>query len=154
VRWPWTAAMLILAALASAQADDAQQHGAVFIISQDGLNNAPQLYKQFIAEAIQDGNAKMKKPRYFCDTLDGVEGCSVASCSCFVREKPAFVRMFPDRLTGTVGPNRDIFKLAGGASAIRLELLPAGDGYLGAVKFTVSDCSPCSRAVSQLRQGI
>lgn len=124
-----------LAIIPGADGEDGA-HAATFVLTQDGLNNAPQLYKAFIADAIAAGNAEIKKPRYFCDTLKGVVGCNVAQCTCEVRERPAWVRMFPDRLRGTLQPNNDIFRLKGPASGIHIELLPAGESFLGAVKFT------------------
>ena len=35
-------------------------HSAVFVVTQDGLNNAPELYSQFLADAIADANDQVR----------------------------------------------------------------------------------------------
>ena len=45
-------------------------HSAVFVVTQAGLNNAPQLYSQFLADAITDANAEMRQPNYWCGVAD------------------------------------------------------------------------------------
>ena len=35
-------------------------HSAVFVLTQDGLNNAPELYSQFLADAIAAANQQVR----------------------------------------------------------------------------------------------
>jgi hypothetical protein len=111
-------------------------HSAVFVVTQAGLNNAPELYSQFLADAIADANAQMRQPKFWCGAADGQPECS--GCLCDIKNQGVDVGVHLDLTTGKSphGSPGDFFALAGDASSIKLEILPAGDGYIGAVKMT------------------
>ena len=111
-------------------------HSAVFVVTQEGLNNAPQLYSQFLVDAIADANAEMRQPNYWCGIANGQQGCS--GCVCNIKNQGVNVGVHLDMTTGRSprGHPGDFFALAGDSSSIKLEILPPGNGYIGAVKMT------------------
>lgn len=111
-------------------------HSAVFVVTQAGLNNAPELYSQFLADAITDANAEMRQPNYWCSVADGQDGCS--GCTCGIKNQGVDVRVHLDMMRGRSphGHPGDFFALAGDASSIQLDIQPPGNGYIGAVKMT------------------
>ena len=96
-------------------------HSAVFVLTQDGLNNAPELYSQFLADAIADANrqvrfppglclwiffcsfwgfnpAQMRAPHFWCDVTSTQNGCS--GCLCQIKNQGVDVAVHMDMVTG------------------------------------------------------
>lgn len=120
------------------QDDTRDIHSANFVVTQDGMKNAPSLYAaEFLVEAIAEANRQIRAdPQFLCEAVSGQAECS--GCTCRIQNQGVDVTAYVDRARGVSpqGSAGDFLSLAGGASSIHLEILPAGAGYVGALKLT------------------
>ena len=117
----------------------ADQHGATFVLTQDGLNNAPGLYAQFLTDAIADTNRQMQTPGYFCSALAGQAGCNPSTCKCTKVTKFFDMSVYAHRMRGALTSGNFIGLIGASsldkAKSIKLTLLPPkSPEFIGAVR--------------------
>lgn len=108
------------------------QPSAELVVTQDGLNNGPALYGEFLAEGLNAANTQMRAPGFFCSVLGGQAGCSTSSCTCSEVNKALAVHL---NIKGVVGAVQggDFLKLAD-ANDVNFTIQGPAPGYVGALE--------------------
>ena len=108
------------------------QPSAELVITQDGLNNGPALYGEFLAEGLKAANTQMRAPGFFCSALGGQAGCSTSSCTCSEVNKALAVHLNVKGVVGAV-QGGDFLKLAN-ANDVNFTIHGPASGYVGALE--------------------
>ena len=112
-------------------------HCAVQVVTQQGMQNNPGVYADFFVEALAAANRQIQaNPHMLCEAVSGQHECS--GCVCHVQNDGVDVSAYVNHARGTSpeGAVGDFLSLAGGPASVKLEILPAGAGYVGALKLT------------------
>jgi hypothetical protein len=140
--------MLVLLCFAGTQGSTVPNAG--FIATELEMNMAPDLYNDFLMEAVLSLNNDMKKPGFFCPFAPEMNSdyCTESSCGCNYRSMYAHLTMDFDTVHGTL-ENNDFFQI------IQPETMQFEIFDQGACQSTSgSNCLGAIKVRAQIKMGI